>query len=85
MRTRSSHSESLCPILEKKQKTIDMRNLKTVIFQKNEYEYEIDDKNIIWVKVGDNFIGADKPCSTKPNDDEIKAIVIDILKSHFSY
>jgi hypothetical protein len=60
-----------------------MRNLKTLIFQNDEYEYEYDDKNIIWVKVDGTFIGADEPCLLKPNDDEIKRLAIEILKSHF--
>ena len=62
-----------------------MRNFNTVTFQGNEYEYEIDNTNIIWVKVGDTSIGADQPCPSKPNDEEIKVITIKILKSHFTF
>lgn len=62
-----------------------MRNFETLTFQGNEYEYEIDKMNIIWVKIGDSSIGADQPCPSKPNNEKIKAIAIEILKSHFKY
>lgn len=62
-----------------------MSNQKTVNYQGQIYEYGIDKALIIWVKVGSTFIGADKPCQSKPNDEEIKAIAINILTSHFNY
>ena len=62
-----------------------MSNQKTLKFQGQIYEYEIDNTNVIWVKVGDTSIGADQPCPSKPNDEEIKAIALKILKSHFTF
>lgn len=60
-----------------------MRNLRTINFQGQIYEYEIDDKNFVFIKEGTTFISIGQMKSLKPSDD-IELIAVELIKSYLS-
>jgi hypothetical protein len=60
-----------------------MRNRKTVNFQNQDFEYEIDEKNIVYIKEGTTFISIGQIKALKQTDN-IELITIELIKSYLS-